>query len=119
MRALLFPMLTWGRLDAGANLAMRFAMDRRTPATLRAEARIFAFAGAILLAIGLVCSVILVMRALSDVHIPPAFPLLIAGPPLVLGYLACHFATLRMLRARAMEKAPRRRSRQVRTSTAA
>jgi hypothetical protein len=86
-------------------------MSRRTSATLRAEARILALAGAILLAIGLVCVLILVKRALSHEGGSALDPLLIAGPPLVLGYLSCHFATLRMQRAQVLEQRPHRRRR--------
>jgi hypothetical protein len=92
-------------------------MDRRSIATLRAEARLLAVAGAILLAIGLIATLLLVARALAADGAPAALPIWVGGPPLLFGYLACHFATLRMQRACALEgkrKAARRARRRSR-----
>lgn len=83
-------------------------MDRRSSATLRAEARLLAVAGAILLGIGFFATVILVGQALGAEGVSPALPLWVGGPPLVFGYLACHFATQRMQRARALDQERRR-----------
>jgi hypothetical protein len=66
-------------------------------------------AGAILLGVGFVATIILVGRALSvEATASPALPIWVGGPPLVFGYLACHFATLRMQRARALDSQRRR-----------
>lgn len=83
-------------------------MDRRSSATLRAEARLLAVAGAILLGIGFFATIILVGSALGGEGDSPSLPLWVGGPPLVFGYLACHFATHRMQRARALDQQRRR-----------
>jgi hypothetical protein len=88
-------------------------MDRRSSATLRAEARLLAVAGAILLGLGFFATIILVGRALGGVDASPALPIWVGGPPLVFGYAACHFATQRMQRARTLDK-ERRRARSAR-----
>jgi len=83
-------------------------MDRRSSATLRAEARLLALAGAILLGIGLFATIVLVSSALGADGASPSLPIWVGGPPLVFGYAACHFATHRMQRARALDQKRRR-----------
>lgn len=79
------------------------ALVRPTPASLRAEARLLSFAGAILLAIGFPLTLALVARALSPAGGPAMLPLAVGAPPILLGYLACHFATQRLVKAKALE----------------
>jgi hypothetical protein len=71
---------------------------RQNPTALRAEARVLTTAGLLLLGLGF-----------------PLTPLAVGAPPIMLGYLACHFASQRMLRAKSIEaghtsKQPRRQS---------
>jgi hypothetical protein len=78
-------------------------LARSAPAaTLRAEARLLATAGLILLALGFPVTMALVAYALASDGSPMA-PLAIGAPPIVLGYLACHFASRRMEKAKALE----------------
>ncbi|MGE0596849.1 MAG: hypothetical protein AB7P07_10805 [Hyphomonadaceae bacterium] len=71
---------------------------------LRAEARLLTIAGLILLAIGFPTTLWLVALALAPQGISPVLPVAAGAPPLLLGYLACHFASRRMLRARILEQ---------------
>lgn len=73
-----------------------------TAATLRAEARLLATAGIILLALGFPVTMALVAFALASDG-APMLPLVVGAPPIVLGYLACHFASRRMQEAKAIE----------------
>lgn len=79
--------------------------SRPNPATLRAEARLLTIAGLMLLGIGFPVTVILVALALSPSGMPPILPLAIGAPPIMLGYLACRFASDRLVKARALEGA--------------
>jgi len=85
---------------------MRF--DRPTSAALRAEARLLTIAGLILLGVGFPLTIVLAAQALSPDGLSPVLPAAIGAPPIVLGYLACHFASQRMLRAKALEAHSRR-----------
>jgi hypothetical protein len=76
---------------------------RPNVASLRAEARILITAGVILLALGFPTTIVLVARALGPEGFPPLLPIAIGAPPIMLGYLACHFASQRLERARALE----------------
>ena len=71
--------------------------------TLKAEARLLTIAGFILLAIGLPVTLFVAAQVLHAQGLSPALPAMIGGPPLLLGYLACHFASARMARAKALE----------------
>lgn len=71
--------------------------------TLRAEARLLATAGIILLVIGFPLTMALAMLAMAPDGISPVLPIAAGGPPLMLGYLACHFASRRMVKARSLE----------------
>lgn len=71
--------------------------------TLRAEARLLMIAGMILLAIGLPLTLALTMLAISPDGLSPALPLGVGGPPIMLGYLTCHFASARLAKAKALE----------------
>ena len=89
----------------------RFSQTRRTmrhdanaAATLRAEARLLTLAGLILLAIGLPLTLGLALMALSPDGLSPVMPAAAGAPPLMLGYLACHFASRRMVKARELEQ---------------
>lgn len=46
---------------------------------------------------------ILAVLALEPDGISPVLPIAVGAPPLVLGYLACHFASRRMERAKDLE----------------
>jgi hypothetical protein len=76
-----------------------------TPETLRAEARLLTIAGFILLGVGFPLTLALVARALGPDAMSPVLPGAIGAPPIMLGYLACHFASRRMVRAKAIESA--------------
>jgi hypothetical protein len=77
---------------------------RPTAAALRAEARLLSTAGIILLLIGFPLTLWLVAGALAENGISPILPLAIGARPIALGYLACHFASQRMVKARALER---------------
>jgi hypothetical protein len=81
--------------------------SRLTSATLRAEARLLTIAGLILLGLGFPATLALAAQALSPEGMSPVLPLAIGAPPIVLGYLACHFASQRMVKAKALEAARR------------
>lgn len=80
---------------------------RPTPAALRAEAKLLTIAGLILLGVGFPATLILAAQALSPHGLSPVLPIAIGTPPILLGYLACHFASQRMVKAKALET-PRR-----------
>jgi len=84
-------------------------VHRPNAAALRAEARLLTIAGLILLGIGFPVTLWLVAQALAPHGGSPMLPLAIGAPPLMLGYLACHFAARRMVKARALEGVRRRR----------
>jgi len=71
--------------------------------SLRAEARLLTTAGLILLAIGFPLTIALAAMALPPHGLSPVFPPAIGGPPLVLGYLACHYASSRLAKAKRLE----------------
>ena len=76
---------------------------------LRAEARLLTLAGLILLGLGFPLTLYLVMVSLGPGGLSPVLPVAIGAPPIVLGYIACHFASLRMVKAKALEEARRQR----------
>lgn len=77
--------------------------SRPNPAALRAEARLLTVAGLILLGLGFPATLILVAQALSPEGVSPVLPLAIGAPPIMLGYVACHFASKRLVKAKALE----------------
>ena len=78
---------------------------RITAKSLRAEARLLTTAGLILLAIGFPLTLLLVAQALGPkAQLPAMRPLAAGAPFIVLGYLACHFASQRMVKAKALER---------------
>lgn len=79
------------------------AVQRPTPAALRAEARLLTIAGFILLGAGFPITLVLVAIALGSGAGSPFAPAVIGAPPIMLGYLACHFASKRMLKAKLIE----------------
>jgi hypothetical protein len=83
--------------------------SKKAASALRAEARILTIAGMLLLAIGLPVTLTLVMLALAGAVTPPT-PIAAGAPPILLGYLACHFASARMARANTLAPLPRTRS---------
>jgi hypothetical protein len=78
---------------------------RPNPATLRAEARLLTIAGLLLLGLGFPLTVVLVALALAPSGLPPILPLAVGAPPIMLGYLACRFASDRLVKARSLEGA--------------
>ncbi len=83
--------------------------SRPTAAALRAEARVLTIAGSILLAIGFPVTLVMVAQALSPEGVSPVLPFAVGAPPIILGYLACHFASQRMVKARAIDASRYRR----------
>jgi hypothetical protein len=76
---------------------------------LRAEARLLTAAGLILLGLGFPLTLYLVLISLSPHGLSPVLPIAIGAPPIALGYIACHFASARMVKAKALEEARRQR----------
>jgi hypothetical protein len=70
---------------------------------LRAEARLLTIAGLILMGAGFPLTIYLVAQAMAPDGISPMLPLALGAPPLMLGYLACHFASHRLQRAKTIE----------------
>lgn len=89
-----------------AALSMR--TTRPTPTMLRAEARLLTIAGLILLGLGFPITLFLAAQALAPGGLSPVFPIAAGAPPIFLGYLACHFASERMVKARALEGGSRK-----------
>lgn len=72
--------------------------------SLRAEAKLLSAAGLILLAIGFPLTLGLAIAAIGWGLVSPVLPIAFGAPPLMLGYLACHFASSRMVKAKALEE---------------
>lgn len=83
-----------GPTRSSANLAAQ---------TLRDEARVLTAFGVILLAIGFPLTLWLASQALAPHGLTPLLPIVAGGPPILLGYTACHFASKRLARARDLE----------------
>lgn len=81
---------------------------RPNSAALRAEARLLTVAGIILLAIAFPTTLMLVALALGRDGVSPILPAAIGVPPLMLGYIACHVASSRLVQAKALEGRTRR-----------
>lgn len=79
------------------------AAHRSNPVALRAEARLLTVAGVVLLGVGFPVTLVMVAIALGSGADSPFVPAVIGAPPIMLGYLACHFASQRMVRAKAIE----------------
>jgi len=79
--------------------------NRPNSETLRAEARLLTTAGLILLGAGFPMTLLLTAQALTSDGASPFVPLAAGAPPIMLGYLACHFASQRMLKAKTLESA--------------
>lgn len=79
------------------------AVYRPNSAALRAEARLLTIAGFFLLGVGFPLTLIMTAIALSAGDSSPFVPAAIGAPPIMLGYLACHFASQRMVKAKALE----------------
>lgn len=79
------------------------ADHRPNPAALRAEARLLTIAGLFLLGVGFPLTLIMTAIALGSGEGSPFVPAVIGAPPITLGYLACHFASQRMVKANAIE----------------
>lgn len=83
------------------------AAHRPNPTALRAEARLLTIAGFFLLGIGFPLTLIMTAIALGAGAGAPFAPAAIGAPPIVLGYLACHFASRRMVKAKSLESGKR------------
>ena len=81
---------------------------RPDSASLRAEARLLTLAGLILLGLGFPLTLYLVSLSLGPNGLSPILPLAIGAPPIILGYIACHFASVRMVKAKTLEGEYRR-----------
>lgn len=81
----------------------RMAASRPTVEALRAEARLLTTAGVLLLVLAFPATLWLVAQALGEEGGSPLVPVAVGAPPITLGYLACHFASLRMVKANALE----------------
>ncbi len=93
------------RSPAPRSPSKRPPSKRAQAQSLRAEARLLTTAGLILLAFGFPLTLLLVAQALTpDAHTPAILPFAAGAPPIVLGYLACHFASQRMVKAKALER---------------
>ena len=79
------------------------ALVRPNSAALRAEARLLTIAGFFLLGVGFPITLIMTAIALGSGDTSPFVPAAIGAPPIMLGYLACHFASQRMVKAKALE----------------
>jgi hypothetical protein len=79
------------------------AAQRPNPAALRAEARLLTVAGLMLLGVGFPVTLVMVAIALGSGAEAPFVPAAIGAPPIMLGYLACHFASQRMVKAKLIE----------------
>lgn len=60
-------------------------------------------AGVLLLVTSFPVTLFLVAQALLGEGVSPLLPAAVGAPPLMLGYLACHFASQRMVKAKALE----------------
>ena len=76
---------------------------RPDPASLRAAARLLTLAGLILLGLGFPLTLYLVSLSLTPNGLSPVLPLALGAPPIMLGYIACHFASVRMVKAKSLE----------------
>jgi hypothetical protein len=83
--------------------AFGMAAHRPNPAVLRAEARLLTVAGFFLLGVGFPLTLIMTAISLGAGDSSPFVPVAIGAPPIVLGYLACYFASQRMVKAKAIE----------------
>lgn len=76
-----------------------------SPQSLRDEARLLTLAGLLLIAIGFPVTLAMVLMALAPDGMSPVLPAAVGGPPLLLGYIACHYASARLARAKAIDSA--------------
>jgi hypothetical protein len=86
-----------------SQFATQSSVARITPQMLRDEARLLTIAGVMLLAIGFPVTLVLAAHALAPRGLSPVLPLAVGGPPIILGYVACHYASVRLSRARDLE----------------
>lgn len=79
------------------------AAHRPNPAALRAEAKLLTIAGFFLLGVGFPLTLIMTAIALGSSENSPFVPAAIGAPPIMLGYLACRFASQRMVKAKTLD----------------
>ncbi|MGH6952397.1 MAG: hypothetical protein ACREH4_16155 [Vitreimonas sp.] len=70
---------------------------------LRTEAWLLGASGVALLALAFPVTLIMVAHALQENAGSAFLPAAIGAPPIVLGYLACHLASRRLLKAKSLE----------------
>lgn len=88
------------------NVPRRQGRPRRAAvAALRAEARLIATAGLILLAVGFPLTLALAALALAPNGLSPLAPLLSGGPLVGFGWAACRYASWRLEQAGRLEQA--------------
>ncbi len=71
---------------------------------LRGEARFLAAAGMILLVAALPLTLIFVAVALGRAETSPLLPLVVGAPPIMIGYLSCHYASRRLAKLKLLER---------------
>jgi hypothetical protein len=57
-----------------------------------------------LLLIGFPLTLALVSMSMSPEGLSPLMPALVGGPPVLMGYLACRYASSRLMRAKVVEQ---------------
>lgn len=71
---------------------------------LRGEAHFLAAAGYVLMGVSLPLTMFFVAMALSGHGGSPFLPIAAGAPPMMIGYMACHFATLRLAKASVLDR---------------
>ncbi len=72
--------------------------------SLRGEARFMAAAGMILMAVALPLTLAFVALALGRHDVSPMLPIAVGAPPIMIGYLACHFASRRLAKVKTLSE---------------
>lgn len=72
--------------------------------TMRGEARFMAAAGMILMGVALPLTLVFVALALAEPGMSPLLPIAVGAPPTMIGYLACHFASRRLAKVKALSE---------------
>lgn len=78
--------------------------SRPMASIMRAEARVLSVAGMLLLAASFPFTLFMVSIALAAKSAAPWAPAVAGAPPLLLGYLMCHVAARRLVRARQLDR---------------
>ena len=86
-----------------SQIATQSGVSAVTVQSLRDEARLLTTAGLILLALGFPLTLALAWLAMSPEGLSPILAPTAGGPLILLGYIACDFASKRLARAKALE----------------